>query len=815
MNPPTGPELAGLQRERDRLALRVAQLESAEAERARVAEALRESEERFRTLVGNVPGTVYRCEFDPPFRDVFLSEGVIALTGYPAAEFMRPGPLTFGDLTLPEDQERVNQAVRQAVEQGSTFEVRYRMRHADGSIHWMYDQGRVARDAGGTPRWIDGVVLDITDRMRTEAELSASEARFRTLVESVPGVVYQCEVQFPYRDLFLSEGVRDLTGYGPEEFLRPGGLTVGDLMHPEDRPQVEATAARAVEDRLPYQVHYRVRHASGEIRWVQEQGRAAYDTEGHPRWLDGVMIDITARMRAEEALRASELRLMEAQRITHTGSWELDLGSMELIWSEEAYRIYGLDPAARPETAELARNGIHPDDRRLVSERLWASVRDHTTFAMTHRVMTPDGRTKYVQQQAETVYRGDGTPVRIIGAMHDVTDRMQAEEARAALEMQLRQAQKMEAIGTLAGGIAHDFNNILAAVIGHAELLAQDLPPDHHGQDGVAGILSASRRARDLVQQILTFSRLQEQARRPILLDPVVSEALDLLRASLPATIEIRRDLDSPGALILADAVQIHQVVMNLSTNAAHAMREADGVLEVRSRVLEVSQALAGQRPGLRAGRWVSLEVTDTGHGMDQATLERIFDPFFSTKGPGEGTGLGLAVVHGIMQSHEGVVLVTSDPGHGTRFELYFPAPPMEVALANEEESRLPRGHGQRILVVDDEPALVRIATRTLERLGYRVTAHTHGPEAVADFLTRPHEFDLVFTDLTMPQVDGVELAARVLERRPEIPVLLTSGYTGALDPQRLQRLGIRELVGKPFQVRTLAEAVARHLGSA
>jgi PAS domain S-box-containing protein len=782
-------------------------------ERMRAEESLRESEARYRTIVASVPGAVYLCQTQHPWEGIFMSAGVEALTGYQLKEFIAPGKMSFNALTVAEDRENVKALVETAVETRTPFTIRYRIRHADGSLRWVYEQGQAAYGAEGRALFLGGVILDITDRMRVEEELRQSEERFRTLVGSVPGAVYRCEVAFPYRTFLLSEGVRAISGFGPEEFLPGAGQTLGELILHEDRQMVDGRVCTGVREHRPFEVDYRIRHADGQIRWIQEQGQASYGPDGAPVWLDGVMTDVTARIAAEEALRASKLRLVEAQRIAKTGSWEADLLGVQMHWSQECYRIYERDPQSFTPTLANALAIVHPEDRELVRQRLFDSLQNRSPFEMGHRLLMPEGRVKFVRQRAEIVTDAGGAPPRMLGTINDVTDRVEADAAHADLETQLRQAQKMEAIGTLAGGIAHDFNNILTAVIGHAELLAHDLPVTSSNREGIAGILTASLRARDLVQQILTFSRLQELERRRIAIDPVVLEALKLLRATLPATIEIHTDVALNSGLVFADATQIHQLVVNLGTNAAHAMRERGGVLTVSCYQVLVDEELARTHPRLTPGPWIRLEIRDTGHGMDEVTKQRIFDPFFTTKAPGEGTGLGLAVVHGIMQSHDGAVIVSSEPEQGTVFQLYFPVVAGRPTAVAVEQAPPPRGAGQHLLVVDDEPALAGLAARSLKQLGYRVTSHTDAAKALADFLARPDEFDLVLSDLTMPHLTGIDLAERILELRPEIPVLLISGYTGSLDPAELRRRGIRELVGKPYLAHTIAEAIARHLG--
>ena len=776
--------------------------------RVMAEETLREAEERFRALVRNVPGIVYRSQAQHPWQHTFISDGALDLTGHPAAEFMQPGGTTFGSITVPEDQHLVTEAVEASIVSGGTFEVHYRILHADGGIRWMHDQGRATLDAEGRPLWLDGVIVDVTERIAVEEALRQGEERYRTLVANVPGAVYRCAIEYPYLNTFMSEGMRQLSGYGPEAFFGPDAITFDDLLLPEDRLRVESAVDESIRARLPFEIHYRIRHADGGLRWIQEQGQAVYAPEGEAHHLEGVMVDVTARTLAEEALRASEARLMEAQRIASTGSWELDLSTRTAIWSEETYRIYGRPPSAAAVTYDEILTLVHPEDRERLLADFWASVREHRPLELTHRLLLSGGALKHVQANAEHVYDTTGTPLRSLGTVRDITESVRAEETRLALEAQLRKSQKMEAIGTLAGGIAHDFNNILAAVIGHTELLAQDLDPQHQGQEGIRGILLACVRAKDLVQQILTFSRLRERERRLVAVEPIILEALKLLRPSLPATIEIRTEICSEGTQILADPTQLHQVMVNLCTNAAHAMRERGGVLDVQCRTLLLPEPLARAHPG----RYLELTVRDTGHGMDADTLDRVFDPFFTTKPQGEGSGLGLAVVHGIVQSHDGIVTATSAPGEGTTFQIYFPAVEGRSTVSMPEEGSMRRGSGEHILVVDDEPSLVRIASRMLDRLGYRVTAHTRPAEALADFLERPGEFDLVLSDLTMPRMTGLDLASLLLERRPDLPILLTSGYSGSLDPEELARLGIRELVGKPFLARTIAEAVARAL---
>jgi len=380
---------------------------------------------------------------------------------------------------------------------------------------------------------------------------------------------------------------------------------------------------------------------------------------------------------------------------------------------------------------------------------------------------------------------------------HEIAERRRSEESRRKLEEQLQQARKMEAIGTLAGGIAHDFNNILAVIIPYSHLAFEELEGHPESQEYLRQILTAADRAKNLVQQILAFSRRQRQERQVIDLQPVVAEALKLLRSALPSTIEIVQRLN-PTPPVLADSTQIHQVVMNLCTNAEHAMRGRPGRLEIALEPKLVDEAFANQNPDLHQGQYARLSVHDNGCGMPGELLNRIFEPFFTTKEPGQGTGLGLSVVHGIIKSHDGVILVQSQLGQGTEFQIYLPVQGKKTTAPAQESKPAPPGSGQHILLVDDEPPICNVLSQTLSRAGYLVTACSDPQEALKEFLARPAEFDLLFTDLTMPRMTGVELAKRVFEIRPDLPVVLTTGFGGDVIADTTAHTHIVRVLEKP-----------------
>jgi signal transduction histidine kinase/ActR/RegA family two-component response regulator len=397
--------------------------------------------------------------------------------------------------------------------------------------------------------------------------------------------------------------------------------------------------------------------------------------------------------------------------------------------------------------------------------------------------------------------------INYVGIYRDITHEMK-------LERELRQAQKMEAIGRLAGGIAHDFNNVLTGIIGYTEMALHKAQPGDSIHHYLRRVLDGSSRASDLVKQILTFSRQTELERKPVHIAPVIHEGLKLLRSSLPSTIEIRQDIAVPPqeGMVLADATQIHQVLMNLCTNSAHAMQAKGGVLTVALSSLQADTQLLSQNSDLSEGPHICLTVSDTGHGMDVAVMERIFDPYFTTKKTGEGTGIGLAVVQGIVKSLSGAISVSSEPGEGTTFHVFLPRIEQETPPAMETIAS-PSTGSESILFIDDELTLVDLGKEVLESLGYRVSGITSSLQALEAFRAQPGGFDLVITDMTMPGLTGKELALELLAIRPDIPIILCTGFSEVVDENQAKAAGIREFIMKPYLVSDLADAVRKVLG--
>ncbi len=395
----------------------------------------------------------------------------------------------------------------------------------------------------------------------------------------------------------------------------------------------------------------------------------------------------------------------------------------------------------------------------------------------------------------------------LITTMMDVSERIEFEAEKKKLQADLFQAQKMEAIGTLAGGIAHDFNNVLAAIMGFVEMALMDIPESNPVRDNLDQVLKASQRARELVRQILAFSRKDIGLQKTQRLEPLVTECLALIRASLPTSIEIRKRMEAPQGVVSMDATQIQQVLLNLCANAAHAMEQNGGILEIQLREQTIDAEIAGRHHHLEDGPYLRLTVADTGTGITDEVIQRIFDPFFTTKAPGKGTGMGLSVVHGIVRSHGGEVQVESEIGKGSRFHVYLPCAKTAPRSPAEEVKTVATGR-EHILFVDDEIMLTEMGRQMLERLGYRVTTRTSSVEALEVFRARPHDFDLVISDMTMPNLTGDRLAHSLFDVRPDIPVILCTGFSSLLTEFRAREIGISAYLTKPLSIHELGRTV-------
>ena len=785
-------------------------------------EALRLSEERYRRLVDMSPDAVFIVQGG---HVRFVNPAALKLLGISSEERVI-GRLVF-DLFHPDDHPALMhrmQEVMHGTREPGFIERRYH--RPDGSTIDIEVSATLYPDPDGAS--VQFIVRDVTERKRAVEALRESEEQFRQIAETIDEVFWSTSAD-KNRMVYVSPAYEKIWGRPCAELYANPRQWLAAI-HPDDRDAVIHAALNKQADGT-YDEEYRIIRPDGSFRWVRDRAFPLRNMEGEIYRIVGLAEDITDRKRIDEELRALSEQL-EARVVERTA--QLREANESLRKAEARQRA--LLSAIPDLVFRVRRDGTYLDfsapagGETALSERLIGSniessdmpidVRSALLEAIARAVdtgapvaleYTVDGDIDARTFEARLVRSG---PEEVVATVRDITGRRRAEAQRERLEQQLRQSQKMEAIGTLAGGIAHDFNNILTAIIGYTELLRNQLKGQPGVEDRLGEISRAGARAKDLVSQILTFSRRQDRTRAPTAMAPAIDEALRLLRAAIPASIEIDVAVESDLPPVLADATQIHQIVMNLAANAAAAIGNGPGRLRVACSLVTLDEAGAKIHPDLRPGDWVRLDVEDTGCGISPEMLDRIFDPFFTTKGPGEGTGLGLSVVHGIVKGHEGAVLVESQLGVGTAFHVYFPALETRHTAPPRPNRATAGGRGEHVLYVDDEPSLVELLKAQLELLGYRVTACDSSLEALATFKASPLDFDVLITDLTMPGMSGAELAERALKIRPDLPVVVATGYGHVMGEDRARALGLRRVLNKPFSMALLDEAIQEALAT-
>ncbi len=635
------------------------------------------------------------------------------------------------------------------------------------------------------------------------ADLAESEGRFRAIFNYAGvGITMRPAHDRRLPWVQVNDQFCKLLGYTREELLR---LSTADITPSDEQEDAVNDNERLMRGEIGnYVREKRVLRKDGHGIWVILAVAALPDADGQPRNIIAIYQDITGRKQAEEALKISEANLRAISDNANIGIL-INLQGRHVFSNPHLQEMLGYTAGELKQTAiqDIVSRDEQPKEADRHRRRLAGENVPHQYESV---VLSKDGRAIPVEFNA-TIIRWNGQAADMV-FISDITARKQAEAQRQALETQLRQSQKMEAIGTLAGGIAHDFNNVLAAIIGNAELARQDVGAEHPALKSLDEIRKAGQRAKALVNQILAFSRQQPQSLQPIALAPVMEEVVKLLRATLPAGVEIAVTAADDTPNVLADPTQIHQIVLNLCTNAWHALEGNPGRIDIRLDGITLDAGTA--RPGLQPGRYAYLSVHDTGRGMDAATLEHIFEPFFTTKPVGEGIGLGLSVVHGIMETHQGIIRVESTPGRGTTVHLYFPAiAPTAQTSGPELEITTPlRGSGQHVLYLDDEDALVLLATHLLQRMGYEVSGYIRAEDALAAVRADAGRFDLVVTDYNMPGMSGLDVANELARIRPDLPVVITSGYISDELRQKARQAGVRHLIYKPNTVEELCETV-------
>jgi PAS domain S-box-containing protein len=744
-------------------------------------------------VLNTLDGFVYRCQNDRDWTALYMTSGVEELCGYRADEFFGARRQTWGGLIDSLDAERVWSDVQAALEAHQGFELSYRIRARDGTYRWVRERGRGVFDASGKLLFLDGHVTNDTRRMRTLADLRTLNTAIASSLNAVALADLDGTIRYVNRafvELWRLRQAEDALGKPATDFL------------------ADAAAAKTVTASLrrerTWQGLLKAQRADGSSAILHVLAQVIIDAAGEPTGTMASFIDISEQLRLADELRVERdfatnliatapviiLLLDPEGRIKHINAYGASLLG------------YTLDELVGKQWVP---NFIPAPDQARVQRLLESASSGIQTRNNINAIVRRGGELREIEWSDQLMRDARGQTTGLLAVGVDVTEQRALERQRLQLEAELRQSQKLEALGTLAGGIAHDFNNVLLAIFGNAELARASSEDRAIVSESLTEIEKAARRARELVQRILAFSRRQEHTLEHISLRPVVEDALKLLRSTLPARIELQLKTCDEDVPVMADASQVHQVIMNLTTNAWHAIGDKPGKVTV---TIDVQQIEPGHLPAeLQPGRYVRIDVADSGSGIPPEIMDRVFEPFFTTKRAGEGTGLGLAVAHGIMKAHGGGITVESTPGGGSTFHLFFPAAQAEVVCQEAPTPQLYyQGAGEHVLYVDDEQMLVAIGTRMLERMGYRTTGETSGERALAAFRANVHDFDVVVTDHNMPGMSGIELAKEIAKLSPETPIVLVSGFLREDELQRTLDLGVAEVVMKP--------TTYEHLGS-
>ncbi len=756
-------------------------------------EELRESEARYRRLLESVTSYVYTVTLkDGRPGATVHGPGCEVVTGFTPEEYAAD-PYLWYRMVHDDDRPLIIDLAQRILEECLPISLEHRIHHKDGTVRWVQTTLVPHRTVRGQLLSYDGIITEITERRRAEETLFQLTKRWARTFDAVPDLIAILDTDF--RIVQANKAMADRLGCTPEECV---GQVCYRAVHGTEAPPSFCPHQRTVKDYREHMAEMCAERLGGDFIVSTSP---IYDSEGQMIGSVHVARDITDRKRTEEGLKESEERYRVAIESSNDGI-VIVKDDRYIFVNQKFIKIFGYDRLeevlGQPITIV-----VHPCDHKRITEfnRL-RQEGDAVPSRYEFKGVRRDGGEVFIEVSAtKTTYRGEMVS---LAFLRDVTEHKK-------LEALLQQAQKMEAIGTLAGGIAHDFNNILGAIMGFTQLALYDLPEGSPLQHKLDQVLKASERARDLVNQILAFSRQNDREMKPTQILPVIKEGLKLLRASLPKTIEIKKRLAVREDLILGDPTQIHQILMNLCTNAAQAIGGRPGLIEVVLEEMFLGAEEVGAFPGLSEGPFLRLSVRDTGEGIDPTILARIFDPFFTTKKPGEGTGMGLSVVHGIVKSHGGKITVYSEPDKGTTFNVYLPQIKRKITVEGPAMAPPPTGT-ERILFVDDEPGLVESWVIILERLGYKVSSRKSSLEALEAFRAAPEAFDLVITDQTMPQMSGAELARKMLTIRPDLPIILCSGFSETITPEEARAMGIRRFLMKPILMGEIATAIRKVL---
>lgn len=744
-------------------------------------------ETSYRNLAENLPAIIYRIYLRENNRVEFFNKALNSITGYAQEELMRDGYCPLSSLVLSEDLQSIQAKIADAVNTMRSFEVEYRICCKDGSEKFLLERGKAMNGTDGQPLWVDGAISDQTENKALReswqryAFIVNTSREFYTLIRR--GYIYEavndsyCKAHNKKRENIINHSVEEIWGKQVFTSIKPyfDSCFAGEEVHYQMDFEFPAIGRRSFE--VAYYPYFDSARAVSHVVVVSR--------------------DVSERVMVEE----DRDRLAIAIEQT---------GEMVVITGPDGIVQY-VNPAFEKQTGfcsleivgqkiGIIKSGKH--DAAFYAN-LWKTILSGNVWRGTMVNCRRDGQEFHDSTTISPVKDSHGKIIHFVAVKRDIT-------REVVQERNLIHSQKMQAIGTLAGGIAHDFNNILSAIQGFTELISMQIPESAQIEEELQQILTGCSRAHELVSQILTFSRQKEQKRQALSLQKIVTEVLKLISSTIPKTIEIISNIQDFPETISADSTQMHQVVMNLCTNAFQAIAGKRGTINVSVECKELDVEEAARLHPIQPGKTVILSVQDSGIGMDSKTVSRIFEPYFTTKLTGEGTGLGLSLVHGIVTDHEGIILVDSAPGNGTKFSIYFSCN-REIGTEKEPPVFKPQTGTGCILFLDDEPSLVKLGTKSLGLLGYTVVGFTESLKALEAFKADPDRFDLVITDYMMPKLTGLEFAAEIRKVRPQKPILVCSGNdSGPLSRSCLDSLNILNLLRKPVKLSDLAKEIQK-----
>ncbi|WP_022664353.1 PAS domain S-box protein [Desulfospira joergensenii] len=721
-------------------------------------------------------------------RFLYANQKTFEIHGYEPHEFMA---VNLHDLNAPESEALIQERMMIIEDTGETSFTSTHFRKDGTPIPMEVFVKKVAWE--NKPALLS-VATDITERLNADKELKESQSNLTSLIENTDDIMVSRDKNgraLVYNQAF-ARVVKRIFKVDPT----PGIRTLDYL--PKDQ--------KAHWEEVLLQVLSGV-SLQEEFCWEIDGEQHIYETSHNPMKVGDQVIgtveftrDITRRKLAEKKFQDMAKRLDLATRGTGLGIWDWDIKARKLTWDERMYQLYGVKKETFSNAYEVWRNGLHPEDREENDRITEAAGRGEREYDTEFRIIWPDGTIRFIRALGRVIWDSKGQPARMIGINYDITEKKE-------MEARVQQSQKMEAIGNLAGGIAHDFNNILFPIIGMSEMLLEDFAPETMEHENAREIFKAGKRGSDLVKQILAFSRQSEHKMIPVRVQQILREVLKLTRATIPSDIEIHQDIQSDCGLIMADPTQIHQVAMNIITNAFHAVESKGGAIFIKLKETGMDGNDLPQNSH-EPGRYARLSISDTGMGIPPEIIGKIFEPYFTTKEKGKGTGLGLAVAYGIVKEHKGYIQVDTNPAKGTKFQIFFPlmSRPADKTSKKEPE-KYPRG-SEKILLVDDESSIANLEKQMLEKMGYTVTTRISSLDALDAFKAKPDAYDLVLTDMNMPNMTGEQLARELKTIRHDIPVIICTGFSERIDKAKAKSIGINGFLMKPVVKTKMAKMV-------